>query len=89
MADNKEKVTDNKDLKQEEKKVETPTTPDGHPIEPKEKFGDKIKAGWAKHKKKVLTGIGIAGAFAGGVIADKIGIKFGGQKGSDADNGDE
>lgn len=72
MAEEKNVTDNNIPVNEGEKPQDQTATPEN-----KEKFGDKIKAGWSKHKKKILTGIGLAGAFATGMLADKIGIKLG------------
>lgn len=73
MADEIKKDATINTEEQAEKKPEAPE-------EKAEKKPGKIKEWFGKNKKKIATGAAIAGAFAGGLIAEKIGIKFGKNK---------
>ena len=70
MAEEK-KVTGNET--QNEKEQNNPSTE-----EKTEKIGffKRVGNGFKENKKKIGVGIGIAAAFAAGIAADKIGIKF-------------
>ena len=72
-------VTEN-NVAEEEKQIGT--TPSGIPVEKIEKK-HPVRDFFGRNKKKIGVGIGIAGAFAAGVVADKIGIKLPGKKGTD------
>lgn len=83
MADEK-KVTVNENTAKEEQM----TTPGGVPVEVITKK-HPVKDFFSKNKKKIGVGIGIAGAFAAGVVADKIGIKLPGKKESSEEEATE
>jgi hypothetical protein len=84
MADEK-KVTVNENTAKEE---QIGTTPSGIPVEKIEKK-HPIKDFFGRNKKKIGVGIGIAGAFAAGVVADKIGIKLPAGKKADEEDAAE
>ena len=63
----------------ENKEEQQLTTPGGVPVEVVTKK-HPVKDFFAKNKKKIGVGLGIAGAFAAGVVCDKIGIKLPGKK---------
>lgn len=71
MADEK-KVTVNEGMEQKE---EQQTTPNGIPVEVVTKK-HPVKDFFKNNKKKIAVGLGVAGAFGAGIIADKIGIKL-------------
>lgn len=51
------------------------TTPGGVPVEVVTKK-HPVKDFFAKNKKKIGVGLGIAGAFGAGIVADRLGIKL-------------
>lgn len=73
MAEEKKNMTTGNENTDEKKEQNNPSTEDKT-----EKIGffKKIGNGFKENKKKIGVGIGIAAAFAAGIAADKIGIKF-------------
>lgn len=79
MADMKEK---NATINEEEQAKTTPETPEKNEAAAEKKPG-KIKEFFGKHKSKIKGGLAIAGAVGVGVVADRLGIKFGKSKNPD------
>lgn len=77
MADKENKKLEN------EEAVDKKTTENQDQKTEAEKKPGKIKEFFVKNKNKVAAGLGIAGAIGVGVIADRIGIKFGSKKKTD------
>ena len=75
-----------KNVNEQAKKEEQMTTPGGVPVEVVKKH--PIKDFFSNNKKKIAVGLGVAGAFGAGIIADKIGIKIPSKKESEEDTTD-
>lgn len=82
MANNEKKnETVNENMKQQ-KEEQQMTTPGGVPVEVVKKH--PVRDFFKNNKKKIGIGLGVAGAFGAGIIADRFGLKLPvGKKGSD------
>lgn len=74
MADEKTMATgnENEDIKKEQ--GTNPETPADNKEETKEGVFKKIGNGFKKHGKKIGLGLGLAAAFAGGLMVEKVGL---------------
>lgn len=69
-----------------ENKEEQMTTPGGVPVEVVTKK-HPVRDFFKNNKKKIGIGLGVAGAFGAGIIADRFGLKLPvGKKGSDEED---
>lgn len=77
MADEKKVTVNENNVAEEEKQIGT--TPSGIPVEKIEKK-HPVRDFFARNKKKIGVGIGVACAFGAGMAADRFGIKLPGKK---------
>lgn len=80
MADKKN--VNEEAMNQNEEQQVTPEVPDKKDEKPAKEPG-KIRKFFADNKGKIGVGLGVAGAFAAGIVADKLGIKIGSKKDGD------
>jgi hypothetical protein len=83
MANNEKKNETVNENTVAEKKEEQMTTPGGVPVEVVKKH--PVRDFFSNNKKKIAVGLGVAGAFGAGIIADKIGIRLPNKKETDED----
>ena len=81
MADEKAMVTDNENVTPEKEKQQGTDSPADK--EEKTSFVKKIGNGFKKHGGKIGIGLGLAAAFAGGLMAEKVGLPCFGKKDPD------
>lgn len=77
MADKK---IEDATINEEQEAKTAPVDPEDKKDEKPAKEPGKIKTFFSKNKKKILTGLGIAGAVGVGIIGDRVGIKIGSGK---------
>ena len=81
MAENeKNMTTGNENIDEKEKQQGTDSPADK---EEKTSFVKKIGNGFKKHGGKIGIGLGLAAAFAGGLMAEKVGLPCFGKKDPD------
>ena len=76
MAEEKKNKTTGNENTDEKKEQGTPETPADNKDE-KEGVFKKVGGFFKKNGKKIGIGIGLAAAFAGGLVAEKVGLPFG------------
>lgn len=78
---NMNNVTGNENIDEKEKQQGTDSPADNK--EEKTSFVKKIGNGFKKHGGKIGIGLGLAAAFAGGLMAEKVGLPCFGKKDPD------